>query len=349
MKTQTLTLLLTAATLLTTAQEKTKSNALETVATLEVRPGNVSVTQTGRVFATIHPLGNPKNQLVEIVDGKAIPYPTTALQKNGQKASDATFDTPLGLASDRKNRLWMIDLGLELGTTRLWCFDLSQNKVVEKIDLPADVAPKGSFIQDLAVDELNGWAYLADIANPGIVVIDLKTKKARRFGNHPSLQSENKDMVIDGKVVNFNGAPARVAVNPVTLSADRETLYFGAMNGTVWYKLPANLFRQQKDDQTIGKAIQEAGPKPFSDGAATDAKGNHYFTDLSQHGISKLSKDGTLSMLMSDPRIQWPDNVALSPDGYLYLSVNQLNTTPAFTGSTDEGKAPYYIFRYKLK
>jgi sugar lactone lactonase YvrE len=357
MKTQTLTILFSAATLLMAAQKTSTSpvtgtkteHPLETVATLDVRPGNVSVSQTGRVFATIHPLGNPKNQLVEIIDGKAIPYPTSTLQKNGQKATDATFDTPLGLASDRQNRLWMIDMGLELGTSRLWCFDLAQNKVVEKIELPADIAPKGSFIQDLAIDELNGWAYLADIANPGIVVIDLKSKKARRFGNHPSLQSENKDMVIDGKVVNFNGSAARVAINPITLSADKETLYFGAMNGSVWYKLPAKLFREQKDDQAIGNGIQQAGAKPFSDGAATDAKGNHYFTDLAQHGISKLSSDGKLSLLFSDPKIQWPDNLALSPNGYLYMSVNQLNTTPAFTGAADEGKAPYYIFRYKLK
>lgn len=349
MKTYTFTLLFSAATLLAAAQDKTTPNALETVATLDVRPGNVSVSQTGRVFATIHPLGNPKNQLVEIVEGEAIPYPTAALQKNGKKASNATFDTPLGLAADRQNRLWMIDLGLELGTTRLWCFDLVQNKIVENIELPKDVAPKGSFIQDLAIDEVNGWAYLADIANPGIVAVDLKTKKARRFGKHASLQAENKDMVIDGKVVYFSGAPARVAVNPITLSADRETLYFGAMNGTVWYKLPAKLFRQQKDDTSIGNAIQQAGAKPFSDGAASDANGNHYFTDLSQHGISKLSKDGTLSLLISDPKIQWPDNVALSPDGHLYISVNQLNTTPAFTGGADEGKAPYYIFKYKLK
>ncbi len=361
MKTHTLTILFSAATYLMTAQEASISrpvvtatgtktgNKLEIIATLDVRPGNVSVSQTGRVFATIHPLGNPKHQLVEIVDGKAIPYPTVALQKNGEKASAATFDTPLGLVSDRRNRLWMIDLGLELGTSRLWCFDLAQNKVIEKIELPADIAPKGSFIQDLAIDEVNGWAYLADIANPGIVVIDLKTKQARRFGNHPSLQAENKDMVIDGQVVHFKGAPARVAVNPITLSPDKETLYFGAMNGTVWYKLPAKLFREQQDDKTIGNAIQQAGAKPFSDGAASDAKGNHYFTDLSQHGISKLSSDGTLSLLVSDPKIQWPDNVALSPDGYLYISVNQLNTTPAFTGGADEGKAPYYIFRYKLK
>ena len=79
----------------------------------------------------------------------------------------------------------------------------------------------------------------------------------------------------DGKV-----KPARVAVNPITLSADGETLYFGAMKGETWYQVPARLLREGAGDAEIAKAIKKAGPKPVSDGASTDTEGNHYFTDL---------------------------------------------------------------------
>ncbi|NNC24923.1 cupin, partial [Salinisphaera sp. USBA-960] len=85
---------------------------------------------------------------------------------------------------------------------------------------------------------------------------------------------------IDGRVVNFGGKPARVGINPITLSADRETLYFGAMNGTTWYRLPARLLREGADDAAIATAIAPAGPKPISDGVATGADGTHWFTDL---------------------------------------------------------------------
>ncbi|KMQ61385.1 cupin [Chryseobacterium angstadtii] len=326
-----------------------QGNPLEIVAQFnDVRPGNVAVSRTGRVFATIHPLGAPKQQLVEIVNGKPVPFPSAALQKNGGPASNDQLDTPLGITVDKENRLWVIDMGLELGKTRLWWFDLKKNKVAEKIELPADIAPKGSFIQDVAIDEKNGWAYLAGIANPGIIALNLKTKKARRFSGHASLQSEDVDIIIDGKVIDFGGKPARVAVNPITLSNDRETIFFGSMNGTSWYKVPARLFRDNSDDITIGNSIQKFGDKPISDGAATDKSGNHYITNLGGHSISKLDANGQLTELIKDGRLKWPDNVAVSEDGYLYISVNQLNSTPAFSGEADKGKPPYFIYRVKL-
>lgn len=323
--------------------------ALEVVMQFDFeRPGNVAVSRDERIFATIHPLSNPKQQLVEIINNKAIPFPNAEMQKNGNKASNETFDTPLGISVDKKNRLWMIDMGLELGKTRLWCFDLTTNTVLMKIELPKEVAPEGSFIQDFAVDEIREWVYLADIANPGIIALNLKTKVASRFSEHPALQAENINMIIDGKIINFKGAPARVAINPITLSDDRETIFFGAMNGTVWFKVPAELFRNNAEYVAIGKAIKKFGNKPVSDGIATDQYGNHYITNLGEYSINKLDANGKLTTIIKDERLKFPDNVALSQQGYLYISVNQLNTTPIFTGTTDQGKPPYFIYRIKL-
>ncbi len=324
------------------------NNKLEVVAAMDIRPGDVAVSAEGRVFATIHPLGSQKIQLVEIVNGKAIPYPSETYQKNGKKASDTTFDAMLGLIFDKNNQLWVIDMGLELGKTRLWAFDISKNKVTQKIELLPSVAPKGTFTQDVAIDEKNGFAYLADIANPGILVLNLKTKKVRRFSGHSSLQAEDKNMIIKGKVTHFGGKPARVAIDPITLSNDRETIFFGAMNGNSWYKMPAKLLREGKSDSIIGNSIAKAGNKPFSDGAITDADGNHYFTNLQEHAITKLDVSGKLTNIIQDnEKLLWPDNVYQGPDGWMYISVNQLNSSPAFTGAGDEGNPPYYIYRFK--
>lgn len=326
-----------------------EDSKLEIVAQFnDIRPGNVAVSKNGRVFATIHPLGNPKQQLVEIIDGNPVSFPSEKLQKNGNPPSNNTFDSPLGIIVDNENRLWVIDMGLSLGKTRLWCFDLKNNKVIKKIELPSEIAPKGSFVQDLAIDEMNNWAYLADIANPGIIAINLKNQKVRRFSGHAALQPENVDMIINGSVINFGGKPARVGINPITLSADRETIFFGAMNGTAWYQVSAKLFRDNADDNSIGNAIQKFGDKPISDGVATDSNGNHFITNLNENSISKLDANGTLSILLKDSNLKWPDNLAIAQDGYLYISVNQLHTTPAFTGTTDTGKPPYFIYRIKL-
>ena len=139
--------------------------------------------------------------------------------------------------------------------------------------------------------------------------------------------------------------PARVGVNPITLSADRETLFFGAMNGTSWYAVPARLFRAGASDAEIGSAIRRVGPKPLSDGAATDAEGNHFITNLPENGIDVVTQEGELRPLVRDARFLWPDNVHFDPDSWLYIAINQLHRNPIFTGAGDSGRPPYLIAR----
>lgn len=319
---------------------------VKVVSQLKIRPGCVAVSKYGRIFSTTHPLGNHPVQLIEITGPSSyISFPSDNYQKDkGVTASDEKFDSPLGLVFDSHDRLWTIDMGIELGRTRLWCFNIRNKKLLEKITLPEDIAPKGSNLKDLVIDDQNGWAYLSDIKNPAIIAINLETKQARRFDNHSSLKAENLDMVIDGKTIQFAGKPIRIGINPITLSPDNETLYFGAMNGETWYQVPTKYFREGANDETIGSKISVNGKKPISDGACTSASGNHYFTDLQNHGIAKLS-EGVLSSIVRDDRLQWPQSIHLGPDQCLYISVNQLHTTAAFTGQADEGQPPYYILK----
>ena len=320
---------------------------LETVAELPMRPGNVSATATGRVFATVHPLDKPSGlQLVEITGRKSFrPWPSAELQSDASTRGDARLDAPLGITQDAKGRLWVIDMGLNIGKTRLWAFDIASGKEVKRITLPATAAPKGSFVQDLVVDSEAGWVYLADINNPALLAVRIEDGHVRRFEGHASLQAE-KDAPLhaDGKPTQFGGAPASVGVNPLTLSADGKTLYFGAMNGTRWYAVPAQLLREGADDQ-VAAAIVEAGRKPVSDGATIDRAGNHFFTNLNENGIDVLDTQGKLRPLVRNRLLDWPDGIQFGASSWLYISVNQLYKTPAFTGGEDGGKPPYRIMR----
>jgi sugar lactone lactonase YvrE len=325
-----------------------KAGDLEVVAELPIRPGNVAPAPHNRLFATVHPLGAPAAaQLIEITGRDTYTaWPTTTVQRGTAAANDAQIDSPLGIAVDGKNRLWITDMGLNLGKTRLWAFDIASGKELYRIELPQAIAPKGSFVQDLVVDDKAGWVYLADIANPGLIAVEIATGKARRFSGHPALQAEpDAAMVINGNAIQFQGKPASVGVNPISLSADRATLFFGAMNGKTWYALPSQLLRDGASDAQLGEAICPVGPKPVSDGAATDAKGRHFFTNVNQGGIDVLNLNGTLDSLVRDPRLDWPDSVHQSDNGWLYISVNQLYKTPAFTGGADSGKPPYRVMR----
>lgn len=323
---------------------------VEVVAQLPIRPGNVAATAEGRVFATVHPLDKPTGvQLIEVTgEHDYHAWPSKEYQNDGKSFTDDRIDSPLGIYRDSHSRIWIVDMGLNIGKTRIWGFDIPTGKLVKRIDLPSEIAPKGSFVQDLVVDDQNGWIYLADIANPGLIAVNLATGEARRFGQHPSLQTEaGVSMNIDGKPINFNGKPAEVAVDPITLSSDKETIFFGAMNGLSWYSVPARLFREKASDKEIAQAISKVGGKPISDGAAIDGYGNHFFTNLTEHGIDMLTAKGELKPFIRDPRLVWPDGVQFGNPSWLYISVNQLNTTPAFTGGTDEGQPPFYILRVK--
>ncbi|PWS29148.1 hypothetical protein DHW03_04800 [Pedobacter yonginense] len=323
---------------------------LVVVSKMNIRPGNVAVNNQGVIFATLHPLGNPSVQLALIKgENKIEPFPNSSWQREaGKMATAHSFDTPLGINTDENGNVWVIDMGLNFGQTRLFGFNAKSKENIFSLTFPEEVAPKGSFIQDLAVDIKNGFIYLADIANPGILVVNISKKEVKRLKQHPSFLSEDIDMIIDSKVINFGGKPARVGVNPITISADKETLFYGAMNGKTWYSISARAIRENKKDDEISSTIKKVGSKPISDGVATDSNGNHYYTNLCDKGIDKWNaKTKKLEPVIRDARLLWLDNVSLQ-GGYIYMAVNQLDKTPAFTGTTDLGKPPYFIYKMKI-
>ena len=152
-------------------------------------------------------------------------------------------------------------VAFDIAGRKVACRHDFDRKVACRHDFDRKVAPPGQILQDLAVDSERGFAYIADCGpDPAIVVVDTGNNTARRFAGHPSLASEDVELVVEGKPLLFPGAdgrmgPARVGVNPITLSADGETLYFGAMNGTAWYAVPARLLRDRASDADVGAAI----------------------------------------------------------------------------------------------
>ncbi len=337
------------------ADEQLIPGALEVVAELPINPGNLAVTAKGRVFATVHQFRRGPAQLIEVTGPKSYrPWPDPAW--NGAFGSGPdVLNSVLGIHIDGQDRLWVLDNGLgePPQTPKLVAFSLADGKPVFRYDFPPQTGPLGSFLNDLAVDAARGFVYIADPGGshePALVVVDLKGRSSRRFSASPALQAEDLDLVVEGRVIGPKGEdgkvkPARIAVNPITLSADGETLYFGAMNGETWYQVPARLLREGADDATIAAAIAKAGPKPVSDGAATDAAGNHYFTDLAHNAIAVLHPDGRLETLVEDERLLWPDSLSFGEPGWLYIAVNQLHRAPALNGGVDGGIPPYRIMR----
>jgi sugar lactone lactonase YvrE len=329
---------------------------LETVAELNITPGNVTASRDRRIFASVHGMRRGSAQLIEIKPGSNNWKPFPNAEWNGKPgSSNNVLNSAHGVAIDSQDRLWVIDHGnwmpngAEPTRPKLVAFDINTREMVYRYDFPQSAT--GTIMQDLAVDGERGFVYLADCgSNPAIVVVDVNNNTSRRFEGHPALQAENIDAIVEGQQLLFPNSegkmqPARVPVNPITLSADGETLYFGAMNGTNLYSVSAGLFREGQDNRLIGQAIQKVGEKPVSDGISTDAEGNHFITNLKDNAIDKLSADGKLTRLVQDDRLLWADNVRFGNDSWLYIAVNQLHRNPIFTGKPDTGTPPYYIMR----
>lgn len=339
--------------------ETPKVGQLEVVAELDVTPGNVTASRDGRIFASVHGMRRGSAQLIEIKPGRNNWEPFPNAGWNAKPGSGPNvFNTAHGVAIDSQDRLWVIDHGnwMPGGASptqpKLVAFDINTRQEVFRYDFPESTGPKGGIMQDLAVDGERGFVYIADCGSrPAIVVVDINKKTSQRFENHPSLNAENINLVVEGQKLLFpdsNGTmqDARVPINPITLSANGETLFFGAMNGETWYSVSAKLFRDGASDRSIGEAIAKVGSKPVSDGVSTDAEGNHFFTNLKDGAIDELSKDGRLTRLVQDARLRpWADNVRFGPDSWLYIAVNQLHRNPIFTGKPDAGQPPYYIMR----
>ena len=45
--------------------------------------------------------------------------------------------------------------------------------------------------------------------------------------------------------------------------------------------------------------------------------------------------------------LKWPDGMAFGPDGWLYVTVNQLNLHPLLNRGIEGGNPPYYLIRVK--
>ena len=330
---------------------------LEVIAELPINPGNLAVTAEGRVFATVHQFRRADAQLIEVTGATSYrPWPNAAWNGQFGSAPDV-LNSVLGIAIDRKDRLWVIDNGLGKRNLqpKLVAFSLDSGEPVYHYDFPPETGPIGSFLNDLAIDDERGFVYIADVggqAKPALVVVDINESTSRRFTDSPALQAEDVDLIVEGRLIQVPGKdgspkPARIAINPITLSADGDILYFGAMNGETWYRVPTRLFRDEASDAAIAAAIEKAGPKPVSDGASTDADGNHYFTDLGNNAISVLRPDGSLNTLVTDERLVWPDALSFGEAGWLYIAVNQLHRAPMLNGGKEGAEPPYRILRVR--
>jgi sugar lactone lactonase YvrE len=286
-----------------------------------------------------------------------------SIEANAVDGAPAThLRNVLGFHVDHRNGwLWALDQGYVAGedeappgAQKIVVFDLRTGAAVRTIGLDTVADRKGSFLNDIAIDEERKVAYVSDSGlrsapanQAGLIVVDYASGQARRvLDRHPVVLPQPGNRVIAGGAEVWPGRPLLLGVNGIALSPDAQTLYWTVTTGTRAYAVPTALLRDRAaGTPQVAAAVRDLGDVGGNtDGIVTDRKGRLYITDVSRNGIVRYDP-GTraMTLLAADARVHWPDTPAIAADGALVFTASSLNRH--FAGEVKPGEERYELWR----
>ncbi|QHJ08082.1 L-dopachrome tautomerase-related protein [Hymenobacter busanensis] len=322
----------------------------------------VAVTPDSRIFL-VSPRWdyNPVNPIAEVGPNNTLkPYPDASWctwNDSVRNEPEKHWICPQAAYVDRSGMLWVLDPaapGLKYtvpGGPKLVKIDPKINQVVQTIRFDQTVAPRKSYLNDVRIDLDNNYAYITESSQGGIVVVDLKTQKARRvLTTHPSVKAEPIRLNVEGNpMLDPMGKPAKLHSDGIALSVDNKHLYYHAVTGYTLYRIPTAALRNAAlSEEQLGQQVENLGKTPACDGLEIDKAGNVYLTAIEQNAVVRRTPDGKLEELAKDPRLQWPDTYALTADGTLYVTASAIHKTPTWNKGVGKQNQPYRLFKMKL-
>jgi sugar lactone lactonase YvrE len=341
---------------------------LEVVARLDDRPGNPALTPDGRLILSLHPFpyGEPSPyHVVEVMeDGSTQPFPneewSTAPDEEGVGISAV-----IGVQSDRRGVVWIMDMGGGELPPKLVAWDTKRDELHRLITIPPHAGRPGSLQQDLTIDEVRGAIFIADLnergallgpSDPAIVAVDLKTGHVRRaLHGHQSLQpEEDLSVQIEGRPIRAANPEGEVeepklGLDPIVIDPANEWVYYGSIHGTSVYRVrAADLLDENLSPDALGERVERYGEKAPCDGISIDVAGNIYITDLENNAVGVTAPDGSYRILArDDERVLWPDGFSYGPDGYFYVTVNQLHRSAVLNAGEETSEPPFLVMRFR--
>src|SRR4051812_32318979 len=188
----------------------------------------VAISKTGRLF-TNYPRwpGQHKYDVVEVFSNNEVkPYPNEEM--NNWKEGDDTQNKWVCVQAvyvDDENYLWVVDPaspkmgGVYKRSYKLVKINLATDGI-EKIYRFTMTADENSYINDVRVDTKNGYAYLTNSNEGGIVVVDLSSGNMRQVlqGNSSVISDPDYVFNVEGKEFMTNyGAPVKINSDGIAL------------------------------------------------------------------------------------------------------------------------------------
>ncbi|WP_415326822.1 L-dopachrome tautomerase-related protein [Chryseobacterium sp. MMS23-Vi53] len=321
----------------------------------------VAVAKDNRVFVNYpYWLDNHSYSVVEVKDGKPIPYPDAEWNsfKKGEDGQNK-FVTVQSVVTDDKGFLWVVDAaGIGLGkvyqhSSKVVKINLANNKIEKIYRFPENVVSEDVYINDIRVDNENGFAYLTNSNTGGIVVLNTQTGESRLvLANSSSVKSDPNYHFspLGTELKKDDGSLLKVNSDGIALTPDNQYLYYKPLTDNRLYRIKTDLLRDFKTDEAVlNKSVEDLGKFITTDGMIFDKKGNLYLGDLEKNSIVKITPDLKMQMIVKDDeKLIWPDSYSISDDGYLYISNSQIQLMPWFHKGKERFKKPFKVFRIKI-
>lgn len=315
-------------------------------------PGNIAITPAGRIIMSQHQFYGAPLRVVELLaDNSVVPFPNQAWSSKPEEKGIG-LNTVLGLRADENGVVWMLDNSDGTGAGKILGWDTENDELYQVIYLPQPIISENSFLNDLAVDLDHNAIYLTDTAggdNSALIVVDLNTGFSRRvLEGDISTRPEDIPLIVDERVINMAGKPAKVGANPITIDPNNEWVYYAPMSGTSLYRIAtADLLDPALAPEELSSRVERYGDKPICDGITVDGGGNVYITSITDNAIGVVDAAGTYQTLYQDKKLlSWTDGMAFSPDDYIYVTVSQLQNSPPLNNGENTFKAPFYLVRF---
>jgi hypothetical protein len=258
--------------------------------------------------------------------------------------------------ADSRNRLWIVDdagprvAPAVVGAAKLVSIDLATDRVTRVYPLGADLLPRGTMIGHVRVDER--FAYVTEAHHGSILVVDLESGRARKLlEGAPCTRADPSIVpVVEGREMRrATGEVPQLHVDLLELSEDGRWLYFMPLFGPVLRRIETQFLRDESlSDEALESRVEDVARVPPLAGITIDRKGTLYFCSFTDNAILRMGKDRKIEKLIADPRIVFPNEPAIGPDGWLYFPSSQANRLPGFNGGVSRVVLPFEVFKIEI-
>ena len=320
----------------------------------------VAVSPAGRTFCSFPrwvALTTP-SVAEAMPDGSFRPYPGG--RWNAWQPGESTHDRIVSahaVYADANDKLWVVDDAAPracpavAGAAKLVCIDLATDRVERVYPFDAAFLPLGAILGHVRVDDR--FAYVTEAHHGSIVVVELAGGASRKLLAHDESTRADPAIVpvIEGREFrrHRDGKAPLLHVDLLELSSDGRWLYFMPLFGPVLRRIETKYLQDASlsEAQVAAHVEDVARVLPLA-GIARDGAGNLYLCSITEGAILRLGADGRLTTLIADPRISFPNEPSVGPDGCLYFPSSQIHRLALFGDGVPRVELPFEVFKVAL-